>query len=288
MWGGSLWSGEARRPEWKPAHDLIWTNAAAARLLTELAPHLRTKAKQAAVLRCFLEHLWNCRRARDQGGRLLPLSREDLSIREEFYKRLKLLNRRGPVAAVPQTFESVERDEPRNLSPEYAAGFIDAEGSLMISKTRDRKYGGLQYRARASATNTDKAILKDMQRTYGGILTNQPARSTAWKHSYQLVWTDARVNQILVAVGPHLRLKRKQADLMRRFLRHKRCTPRVRDSQDRRFYVPVLEEVLAVRESFYRRMKALNAKGPPAGGDQDSHPDIGHAELAPAITPART
>ena len=71
-WGGTLTSVPSRNPRWKPSHALIWTNAAAARFLFEISPHLRVKSRQAAVLHQFVQHLQKCRRRRDRLGRLLP------------------------------------------------------------------------------------------------------------------------------------------------------------------------------------------------------------------------
>lgn len=260
-WGGSLWSGTSRNPRWKPAHDLIWTNAAAARLVATVAPHLRIRAEQVAALLLFLRHLRNYHRARDAAGRLLPLTERDLMAREAFYRRLKLLNRRGPMSprGLVHFLKLVRPGGSREVSVVYAAGLFDAEGSLMISKIRNSKYGGHKYKARASISNTDRYALEDVQRMYGGVLYDQPSRKAAWKDSYQLIWTEARVDCLLEAIGPHLRVKRMHVRLLREFMRHKRNTSPFRESLHG---MPLPGGVHARMESLYRQVKGLNAKGP--------------------------
>lgn len=258
-WGGCLAGAGAGKPGWKPAYVLIWTNAAAAGLLTEVAPYLRVKSKQAAQMQKFLHHLRRCRRARDRRGRLLPLSNSEVEVRETFHARLKELNRRGPGPVTPGPLPSGSgKSAARHLSPEYLAGFTDAEGCLMITKSEDRVHGRPQYRARISVANTNRATLEDVQRAYGGIIANQPPPRAGWKHAYQLVWTDGMVEALLSAVGLHLRLKRKQAAVILELIRHKR---RTRQGRVGRFFAPLSSQVVAFREALYLRMRKLNAKG---------------------------
>src|SRR5207249_4186389 len=130
-WGGTLHGVGSRRWNWKPAYALIWTNAAAARLIAEVAPRLRAKSTQARELLRFQNHLRACRRRRDQLGRLLPLSPRQREIRESFHRRLKSLNRRGPTIPLSRGARSL-RQVSRKVSTEYLAGFTDAEGSLIL------------------------------------------------------------------------------------------------------------------------------------------------------------
>jgi len=54
-----------RRAAWKNSYALIWTNAAADRLLRELSQHLRIKATQAELLLEFDDHVRVHPRTRD-------------------------------------------------------------------------------------------------------------------------------------------------------------------------------------------------------------------------------
>lgn len=191
-----------------------------------------------------------------------PHSRRELRIREGFHDRLRTLNERGSGGRVPPSQE----DQPNNvriestqpLSAKYLAGFIDGEGSLMITRTRARRTDAASYRARIAVANTNYGIIRQIHRDYGGILANQPTRMSGWKNALQLVWSDGMVEELISSIGPHLRLKRKQADLLLEFIRHTKGTPQIRKNGR---FAPHTKQVVDIRESFYRRAKALNAKG---------------------------
>ena len=247
-----------RDPEWKPSYALIWTNAAAARLLQRLEPYLMVKRNHAAALLAFQEHVRRCKRARDYAGRLLPLSEEELEIRKAFFRTMKRLNARGS-SRLRVRREAVWAR--RNCSTRYLAGFIDAEGSLMITKSKDSANGRSQYRARISVANTNRAVLEEIRRMHGGILVWQPRSQSRWSHAYQLVWSDGMVGGVLAAVRPYLQIKREQAEVLANFIRHRHLTRRGRTM--RRFFVPLPSSVIAFREALYRRNKRLNARGVP-------------------------
>jgi len=264
-WGGALTRGESRNPRWKPCYALIWTNAAAARFLSEIAPHLRVKSKQAAALNQFLQHVRKCRRRRDRFGRLLPLSERQQRIREGFYRHLKNLNRKGPTKDQRRKRVSAESRQLPIPSAAYLAGFIDAEGSVRLTKDHFAGWNP-QYGARVQVCNTNRIVLEDLRRTFGGVITYQSRRSVRWKDSYQLVWTGRKVEPLLRAVEPHLRLKRRNARIVMRFIDHRKRTHQGRAG---RFFGHLPKRVIAYREALYQRMKQLNAKGPPAPRAQD-------------------
>ena len=83
------------------------------------------------------------------------------------------------------------------ISDEYLAGFVDAEGSLMIAKFRATSPGKWYYRARASLDNVDGQVLKEIQGTYGGILFRPRRRKSGWRVVYKLVWTGDRTQRLL-------------------------------------------------------------------------------------------
>jgi len=250
-----------RKPAWKPGYALIWTNAAAARLVQTVAPHLRVKSGQARALLNFADHLRQCHRTRNRLGQLLPLSPEELRTRRAMYERVKLMNARGPPSGEARPRSRCSRHRRQGPSAKYLAGFLDAEGSIMISRTRGPGYIRPTYRARVAISNTDKAILQDVQRAFVGILANQPPPKAAWKHSYQLVWSEGMVSRLLTSIAPHLQLKREQATVAFRFIHHK---ARVRRHGGG--FAPLSDGTVAFRESLYRRMQALNARGSVFGG----------------------
>jgi len=249
--------------ELETGYALIWTNAAAARLVLKVAPHLRVKSTQARELMRFQNHLQACRRRRDQLGRLIPLSPRQREIRESFHRRLKSLNRRGPTIPHSRSARSL-RHASRKVSAEYLAGFTDAEGSLILAKVSIFDKWNLQYVPRVCIDNTNKAVLEDLQRDYGGILANQVARKAQWKRAYKLVWNGRKIKPLLLSVGPHLRIKRTQARILMQFIRHRKRTHQRRTGRCFGRFPP---GVIAYRESLYQRMKKENARGISSGGN---------------------
>lgn len=257
-WGGCLSADGQRRPSWKPSYALVWTNAEAAAVLRQVAPHLRVKAEHAAALLEFNEHIKACPRLRDSAGHLLPLTERELVLRETFHDRLRRLNLKGrSVCLSPRTHPS---PSGRHISATYLAGFIDAEGCLMIPKSTDTS-GRSHYHARISVGNTDRSVLEEIQAHFGGMMTNQPLEKTGWRYAYQLIWSHGMVESLLMAVMPDLFVKRRQATIMLQLVRHKKSTPQGRIGRRFARHAP---EVAAFRENLRRQMTELNAKGPMA------------------------
>ena len=261
-WGGFLSAVGERRPAWKPSYALIWTNAAAVGLLGKVAPHLRVKSEQATALLEFNEHVNTCRRTRDSAGHLLPLTEEALGVRAVFHARLRRLNMKGKsVRSYPPARSSPNQT---HVSAAYLAGFIDAEGCLMIPKATGAN-GRSHYHARISVGNTDRSVLEEIRAQFGGIMTNHPPGKVGWSYAYQLIWTDGMVESLLNAVMPYLLAKRPQATIMLDLVYHKKSTHQGRNG---RRFARHPETVAEFRENLRRQMKELNAKGPSAGPSQ--------------------
>jgi len=256
VYGGTLSSPGQRERAWKPGYALIWTNAAAAKMISEIGPFLVVKANQAKALLAFDKRLQVVKRSRDRDGRLLPYSSRELRARETFYKRLKWLNRRGVRRWNRQNATS--RAGAWRLSAKYVAGFIDAEGALMITRSFPADCRSPQHHGRVSVSNTKRNVLDAIHGRYGGILTYQPARQAGWSHGYQLVWTNGMIIALLRAVGRHLRIKRKQAAVLIEFIEQKRAAKQRRDGSRS---APLPARVIAPREGYRRRIRELNARG---------------------------
>src|SRR2546427_10140317 len=111
-----------------------------------------------------------------------------------------------------------------HLSAAYLAGFIDAEGCLMIPKSTQAN-GRSHYRTRISVGNTDRSVLEDIQAQFGGIMTNHPPEKIGWSYAYQLIWSDGMVESILAAVMPDPRAKGGPRTIMLGLGPHKQRTP---------------------------------------------------------------
>jgi hypothetical protein len=256
-WGGTLSAPGRRHPSWKPAYALIWTNAAAARVIRKVEPFLISKSRQAHALLAFDERIQTQRkrlRSRDRAGRLLPMTKREARAREAVYLRLKWMNRRGP-GGQRQRLVGLSPRERFGPSARYVAGFMDGEGSLMITKAQVANCRSPQYHPNISLANTNRSVLVLIQRNYGGILARQPARKLSWNDAYQLIWTDGRVEPLLSSVGRYLRIKSQQARILVNFVRKQRAVRRNRQAG------PIPAEVPAFKEGLRRRIRKLNRKG---------------------------
>jgi hypothetical protein len=260
IWGGTLSIVARKLHAWKTSYALIWTNSAAASVIRKMAPYLIVKQRQAKALLAFDERIQSGHRFRDSKGRLLPLPAFELRAREAIYLKLKQLNQRGTVKRGTSS-NRTNGSSRSTVSPKYLAGFLDADGSLMITRARQARSRTYQYRPRISVANTKRHVLDRIQGTYGGVLTDQPARDPKWSHGYQLVWTDGSVERLLGAVREHLIVRACQADILSDFLRE-----RMMRGKDQRVRRPSMEtETDDVREILRGRIRELNRRGPPDG-----------------------
>ncbi len=280
--GGTIADIGHRRTKWKTGYALIWTNAAAEDLLRRLAPLLRVKSRQAEALLAFADHKDGYPRPRDDQGRLLHFPAEELEARETFFWSLRSLNARGPGLEVSeaalQLAKTFRGTTQREISPRYLAGFMDGEGALMIARSFSGRYLSHSYRARIAVTNTNRQIISDIHRDFGGILIDQPSRDAHWKDGYGVVWTDGRIEPLLSSIGPELKLKDRQAKILLQFIEHKRSTVQEQEGGAKRFS-RLPEEIIDIREAFYQEIRRLNARGPPrAGLPIVEHPGLGIPE----------
>jgi hypothetical protein len=124
-------------------------------------------------------------------------------VRESFYRCLRQLNTRDTAVRWRDEDQAPPQVRQRIPSAEYLSGFMDAEGSFMIVKSKSRPSRELQIRARISVVSTDSAVIEDIQKAYGGVIVSQPGRKSNWNPTYQLVWTDGMVEPLLRSIRPH-------------------------------------------------------------------------------------
>lgn len=275
--GGTIADVGQRNSKWKVVYALIWTNSAAERLLRNLAPILRVKARQAEALLAFADHKDGYKRRRDAEGRLIPLAIDELEARERYFWCLRGINAKGPGLKIPepaqQLADTFNVKALGKISAGYLAGFIDGEGALMIARSFSGRYLSHSYRARVAVTNTNQQVIGDIHRDFGGILIDQPSRAPNWKDGYGVVWTDAMVEPLLTAIGSNLKLKVKQVQLLLQFVEHKRSTYKELVGRPSG-HLP--EEIIDIREAFYQEMRRLNARGP----KRETLPTIEHQPIS--------
>ena len=138
---------------------------------------------------------------------------------------------------------------------QYLAGFLDGEGSIMISATGRPRPDGVQasYSVKLVVCNTNVPALTEIQKTFGGrLVSNGKPQKDSWKPGYFLLWQGQAAGDLIEAMRPYLLIKQEQADVALEFLRLQRtCYRRQKSDSD-----------IAVSEVLAGKVKTLNARGP--------------------------
>ncbi len=99
----------------------------------------------------------------------------------------------------------------------YIAGFIDGEGCLTLSLCKNRNR--LSFNARLIIVNCDKNIIEWMVKKIGGSYRTKQQPKANHKLSYHLCLGDNhKLLKFLNIITPYLRIKRKQAKIIKKIL----------------------------------------------------------------------
>jgi hypothetical protein len=150
------------------------------------------------------------------------------------------------------------------LSPElsgYVAGIIDGEGCIGINRARFKNKPWLseRYTAILSVGNTSQKMIDVLLTAFGGTIALRPATP---KHKACYVWSvrGPKAKAVLDEVGPHLRVKTAQSELLIEFVRDFRS---FRGGSYKRGHAPrVAPGELARRKRIWLAIKDLNRPGP--------------------------
>ncbi|HEY5631631.1 MAG TPA: LAGLIDADG family homing endonuclease [Nitrososphaeraceae archaeon] len=132
----------------------------------------------------------------------------------------------------------------------YIAGFIDGEGSIFISCTK-RKSKWLDYSPMLCITNSNKEVLEWIKKMLDrGVITKSSTRKNIkWKTCYSYIKNGVGLLPILNLIIPYLKVKKKQAELLRQFI-----LLRLEREWGSKFYSK--EEI-----DIYTELKKLNKRG---------------------------
>lgn len=100
----------------------------------------------------------------------------------------------------------------------YLAGLIDADGNISICKSNGAKgQKNATYSVMVQFTNTDFAIMQWLLEVIGGAVHSR--KRTNPKHKEAFVWKVYGTNaqKLLLALEPHLRIKRDRCSVALRF-----------------------------------------------------------------------
>lgn len=102
----------------------------------------------------------------------------------------------------------------------YIAGFIDGEGSLGVSVHRRKDWKRPYYTPNINVYNSDIFALQSMleETGIGGIYPlKRKDRPVEYKTSYVWRITGRKARELLTAILPYIRIKKRQAVLLIRF-----------------------------------------------------------------------
>lgn len=136
----------------------------------------------------------------------------------------------------------------------YAAGLIDGEGCIRLTKRGEQGGTGLrvgQYTLTVEVTNTSKAMLDWLMQRFGGSLSYaEESYELNRKAKWHWRVSANKALYALDAIFPYLIVKRTQGKLGRRFQRYAQYAGRA-----------VTPKIQALHEKFYRELRVLNKRG---------------------------
>jgi hypothetical protein len=134
----------------------------------------------------------------------------------------------------------------RKADAGYLAAMIDGEGCIGLYKTKRGYVNGT-----VQVSNTSRSLLESLIETAGvGRITTKSEPRINRKPVYSWTICQRQAKSLLLAVMPHIRLKRPQARLFCSFIGSWRPSYRLTEA-DRLFFDKVL-----------RKMRELNRRGP--------------------------
>lgn len=137
-------------------------------------------------------------------------------------------------------------EKAKELSPvdaAYLAGFMDGEGSIMLTPRRDK------VSVKLSATNTDLNILEWITEVTGvGNVSKQHLYSENRRQTWFFYCNSDAAISIIEQILPYLKIKSEQAKLA--------------IETQRRLRIPALNADRTWQAEYIRQMKAMNRRGP--------------------------
>lgn len=148
------------------------------------------------------------------------------------------------------------RIAPLSISSEtaaYVAGLIDGEGCVSLVKVKHKSVRGHALRAHIAIAICDTFLVELAQEIgVGRYYLRGGNRNPKWKPIYVWHLGPNACRALLPVIIPHLRLKKRQGQLLLRYLRIARLKNNRSGVEPRR---------LVLQEAIYQRIKELNRRG---------------------------
>ena len=152
----------------------------------------------------------------------------DLGVRKIQYHMTYHITPEDRLSAVSEYNKkiSLRDDIPQETDLAYIAGFLDADGSMSISRYKsDSTVRGWAWRIRTSFANTDKNVLEWIQSIVGGyILEENPGQLDTYNSKSPLIKRNKLMHNLnlssnqsrkfLPYIRPYLKIKQDQADIL--------------------------------------------------------------------------
>lgn len=138
----------------------------------------------------------------------------------------------------------------------YAAGFVDGEGCLKMSKRNPRNGRAVNYGLLVSVVQKDARPLDWLVGNFGGqiYLKNKKLDSSDWIYEWRV--SEQRAYEFLKKIAPFLKVKREQADLLIRF-QERRINARKRNDPYNGRFASLSQHEIEVREELYKEISRL-------------------------------
>jgi len=152
------------------------------------------------------------------------------------------------------------------LTASYLAGLIDGEGCIEIQKRKKPEcIVGHYYTARIRISSTNKEIIEWLKNSFGGYISERKGNGNN-KDSWTWCLAYGKAKKFIGKVCPYLKIKRKQAELLREFFKtFEKGSYMIVENKLKNngtgYHKELRKEILEKREKLYQQIRALNQKG---------------------------
>jgi hypothetical protein len=137
----------------------------------------------------------------------------------------------------------------------WAAGIVDGEGAIIISRVRTKKIGQIQFYFRMEVQCTCAEAIHRLGNMFGGAVNFKKRANPRWSPYWRWTITGPSAIKVIELIKPWLVIKAPHAELILEFWRI--CFPDGR----RRERKKLTEEELFLRAQFHKEMSNLQIQG---------------------------
>lgn len=151
------------------------------------------------------------------------------------------------------------------LTASYLAGLLDGEGSFELFK---RKNSGCKIgyfiSARIRITLVEKELIEWLKKSFGGWISTRGSHGNN-RTSYEWCLANQKIYPFLMKVLPYLKIKKPQAEILRKFLKTKDSNSYVIKTNKLGYGIgkhkELKQDVVEFREQLFEEIRELNKRG---------------------------